>query len=81
MTGTARAVRLRCTATDKCSFHRDGGPTNERCPGRCDWPSCSADAFYEVAVDRLLCAAHGAIVLLARAVHEALAADDVERRV
>lgn len=70
------AVRLRCSATERCHFHRDGGAVDDPCPGQCDAPGCTLDGHYEVGTDRVLCAVHGAIVLLARAVSEALAADN-----
>jgi hypothetical protein len=70
--------RLRCSARERCDFHRDGGPVNEPCPGHCDAPGCSLGGYYEVGTDHVVCAVHGAIVLLARAVSEALAADNAE---
>ncbi|MFL5306345.1 MAG: hypothetical protein ACJ8F1_14090 [Polyangia bacterium] len=69
---------LRCSPAGRCAFHRDGGAEAEKCPGMCDAPGCSLDAFYEVGKDRVMCAAHGGIVLLARAVREALVADGDE---
>ncbi len=69
---------LRCKANERCNFHKDGGPVDEPCPGQCDARGCTLDGYYEVGVDRIVCAAHGAIVLLARAVSEALAADNAD---
>lgn len=74
----AGSVRLRCSASERCSFHAEGGPVTEPCPGQCDARGCTLAGFYEVGRGRLLCAAHGALVLLARAVREALATDDAE---
>jgi len=73
---SARHVVLCCTPTGQCDFHRDGGPEVERCPGACDTAGCNLDGHYEVGEDRTLCAAHGAIVLLARAVNQAIAVDN-----
>lgn len=70
--------RLRCSASGPCDFHRDGGPAGENCPGQCDAPGCTLDGYYEVGVDYVVCAVHGAIVLLARAVSEALVVDNAE---
>ncbi|HET8713598.1 MAG TPA: hypothetical protein VFM23_07940, partial [Gemmatimonadales bacterium] len=70
----------RCTPTRKCDFHRDGGPSSARCPGVWDANGCSLDGFYEVSHEKSMCAAHAAIVLLARAVHEALGDDNKEGR-
>ncbi len=69
------SVALRCTATELCDFHRDGGAEHEPCPGTCDAENCRAPAFYEIGTERMMCAAHAGIVLLARAIREALAAD------
>ena len=71
-----RSGRLRCTVGQPCDFHRDGGAPSEPCPGQCDAPGCTLDGYYEVGSDHIVCAAHGAIVLLARAVTEALATDN-----
>ncbi len=60
--------RLRCSKTERCDFHRDGGAVDEPCPGQCDAPGCTLNGYYEVGTDHILCAVHGAIVLLARAV-------------
>jgi hypothetical protein len=76
MASRGSTVILRCTPASQCSFHRDGGPEVEKCPGTCDADGCNLGGHYEVAQERVLCAAHGAIVLLARAVSEALAADN-----
>lgn len=70
--------RLRCSGRERCDFHRDGGRVNEPCPGQCDAPGCSLSGYYEVGVDHVVCAVHGAIVLLARAVSGALATDNAE---
>lgn len=51
---------------------------DEPCPGQCDAPRCTLGGYYEVGVDHVVCAVHGAIVLLARAVSEALAADNTD---
>ena len=67
---------LRCSAETRCDFHHDGGAPDEPCPGQCDAPGCTLDGHYEVGSDRVVCAVHGAIVLLARAISEALAADN-----
>jgi hypothetical protein len=75
MTPTRPTV-LRCTPMGRCDFHRDGGPEGEKCPGMCDADGCNLGGHYEVGSERVLCAAHAAIVLLARAVSEALAADN-----
>jgi hypothetical protein len=72
------SVVLRCTATETCNFHKDGGPGDEPCPGECDARGCTLDGRYEVGVDRVVCAVHGAVVLLARAISEALAADNTD---
>ncbi len=69
-------MTLRCTGNQKCTFHRDGGASDEACPGQCDAPGCTLDGYYEVGTERVTCAVHGAIVLLARAISEALAADN-----
>lgn len=79
MNRRARSPRLRCTAAERCDFHRDGGAELEKCPGVCEARDCTADGRYEVSTSgRNLCALHAAIVLLARAVAEALAADNAE---
>ena len=78
MTRRGRGVRLRCTPDGQCSFHADGGPADERCPGQCDARDCTADGHYEVGSGRSLCALHAAVTLLARAISEALAADNAE---
>lgn len=70
------SVVLRCKGGEQCSFHRDGGATEDPCPGQCDAPGCTLDGHYEVGTDRVVCAVHGAIVLLARAISEALAVDN-----
>lgn len=70
--------RLRCSAKGRCDFHRDGGSVDEPCPGQCDAPGCTLDGYYEVGIDHICCATHGAIVLLARAVDAALAADNAD---
>jgi hypothetical protein len=75
---SGRPIVLRCTPTSQCDFHRDGGPEAEKCPGTCDADGCNLGGHYEVGSERVLCATHGAIVLLARAVSEALAADNAE---
>lgn len=67
----AKPIRLRCTTDGACSFHVDGGPEVEKCPGVCDADGCNLDGHYEIGAERLMCAAHAGIVLLARAVHEA----------
>lgn len=69
---------LRCTVAGRCDFHRDGGAEAEKCPGQCDAPGCTLAGHYQVGEERVMCAGHGGIVLLARAVREALAADDAE---
>jgi hypothetical protein len=76
MSRGARSPRLRCTAGQQCDFHADGGAAAERCPGQCDARDCTADGFYEVSSERTLCALHAAVVLLARALAESLAADN-----
>lgn len=78
MTRRARKGVLRCSAAQPCDFHRDGGPAGDKCPGQCDATGCTLDGHYEIGAERVMCAAHGGIVLLARAVREALAADDAE---
>lgn len=70
------SATLRCDGNQKCSFHRDGGPVEEACPGQCDAPGCMLDGYYEVGADHVTCAVHGAIVLLARAIAEALAGEN-----
>lgn len=75
MTAT-RAVVLRCTTTSLCDFHRDGGPEVEKCPGVCDAPGCTADGWVDVGNEKTVCTTHGGLILLGRAVREALAADD-----
>lgn len=72
------SMTLRCTAEGKCTFHRDGGSPDDACPGQCDALGCTLDGHYEVGADHVVCAVHGAIVLLARAVSEALAADNTD---
>lgn len=66
---------MRCTPVEKCGFHTEGGAEHEKCPALCDWPGCHLDAHYTISSERDMCAAHAGIVLLARAVREALAAD------
>jgi hypothetical protein len=78
MSRRGRKAVLRCTAAGRCDFHRDGGPAGEKCPGVCDAPGCTLEGHYEVGAERIMCAAHGGLVLLARAVREVLAADDAE---
>lgn len=78
MTRRARGVVLRCAGAKLCDFHRDGGAPATKCPGCCDWQDCTAAGYYEVGVERVMCAAHGGLVLTARALKEALAADDAE---
>ena len=73
---SSRAVVLRCTLTEQCDFHRDGGPEVERCPGVCDFDGCNRDGTVEIAGERLICDPHAALTVLARALREALAADD-----
>lgn len=76
-TGKFMARRIGGEAvTARCDFHRDGGGVDEPCPGQCDAPGCTLDGYYEVGINHICCAAHGAIVLLARAVSSALAADN-----
>lgn len=72
----ARAAVLRCGPGKTCSFHGAGGPEAEKCAGVCDADGCTLDGHYEVGTARLMCAAHGGLVLLARAVHEALVVDN-----
>lgn len=72
------SARLRCSAAERCDFHRDDGPVDEPCPGQCDAPGCTLGGYYEVGIDRIVCAVHGAIVLLARAVSEAQALDNAD---
>lgn len=67
---------MRCTTVETCSFHASGGPEVEKCPGVCDAPDCTADAAIEVGDERSLCTLHGGLILLGRAMREALAADD-----
>ena len=45
---TARPVVLRCSLTEQCTFHRDGGAEVEKCPGICDAPDCTADGWVDV---------------------------------
>lgn len=71
-----RKALLRCAAENKCAFHADGGSEVEKCPGVCDADGCSLDGHHEIGAERLLCAAHAGIALLARAIHQALAQDD-----
>ena len=78
MTRRARAVVLRCRPGQQCDFHADGGPELEKCPGVCDADGCNRDGHYEVGSGRTECATHGAITLMARAVKEALAADEAD---
>jgi hypothetical protein len=73
---SARAIVLRCTLTGQCDFHRDGGPELERCPGVCDFDGCNRDGEVETSTERSLCEPHAALTVLARALREALAADD-----
>ncbi len=72
------SVVLRCKASEPCSFHEDGGSVDEPCPGQCDARGCTLDGYYEVGADYVVCAVHGAIVLLARAVSGALAAENAD---
>ena len=76
--GEARALVLRCTTTERCSFHRDGGPEAEKCPGVCDADGCSLDGEIEVGGDRALCNAHAGLLLLAGSMRDVLAADDTK---
>ncbi len=76
MVRRVRKVDLRCTTDQKCDFHRDGGPEEEKCPGTCDANGCNLAGYYEIGHERMMCAAHAGIVLLARAVNQASAADD-----
>jgi hypothetical protein len=76
MSARGSAIVLRCSLTEQCDFHRDGGPEVEKCPGVCDADGCNRDGTVEVAGERTLCEPHAALTVLARALREALAADD-----
>jgi hypothetical protein len=69
-------VILRCTLTEQCDFHRDGGPEVEKCPGVCDADGCNRDGTIEAGSERTLCETHAGLTFLARALRDALAADD-----
>ncbi|HXJ22078.1 MAG TPA: hypothetical protein VMT03_17780 [Polyangia bacterium] len=80
MTRRARAVVLRCSPGKTCSFHRDGGPELEKCPGVCDADGCTLDGHYEIGAERHECALHAGLTLLARAISQALARDNVDSK-
>lgn len=59
-----------------------GRPSTKRArkAAQCNARGCDLPGHYEIGVGRKRCAAHAAIVLLARAISEALAADNAGGR-
>lgn len=51
-------VNLRCTTTDECDYHADGGPET-KCPGICSVDGCNYDA-----TDDEWCTAHALLIEL-----------------
>ena len=71
---------LRCSPKAPCEFHRDGGDAAAKCPSMCHSEGCTLDGHYEVGTELTMCCVHAAIVLLTRAVYEAVAVDNDRER-
>jgi hypothetical protein len=80
MSARGSAIVLRCSLTEQCDFHRDGGPEVEKCPAICDTDGCNLDGTIEAGAERTLCEAHAGLTFLARALREALVDDDAAKR-
>ena len=77
---TTSGLIMRCTLTEQCSFHAAGGPELEKCPAVCDALDCAADATVDVGDERSFCGVHAGLLLLARSLRDALAADDASEK-
>ena len=52
----------RCTSAGPCDFHRDGGPSADKCPWFCDRPGCRRKAVIECGrAGRSYCRQHASL--------------------